>query len=413
MRSLFLIAFVAAWTLNMAGRDMAVVCAQEERLSKEVCSALEENANQLNDLSIDWTMHEYSYDGSENPAPLAFRLVLQYPMLLLEERCKRNGVEHFSAYAFDGKVFSRGTPSKTVGIAATLSRFRISTLAAERPSEMFYPVEELNNVGFYFPSKMQELNQRKTLSSVLLHRIENGGRLIAIKKEGSSDSAPITVSITGRWFYSLLAEEFDYSNLPPESVNQAKAGNAKLIALPDILYVYHLDPQRHYAVLEWEEQSSGGTVLSRCVNKDFEEIRKGQLWFPKSSSHSCYYRFADNGDLKTFQTPQYRRDYQVAKVGASQLPEKEFYLDYRIPGMSVTDATLPECKTLADAIHYTYPASEADLQTVIDSVSNPQAKAAHARFIAHSRFVVLIVILLVLVAVEGFRIVQKVKKRSV
>lgn len=168
----------------------------------------------------------------------------------------------------------------------------------------------LQAVGFYVPTYGRELG--KGPESLLLHLMQSGARVASVR------------NATVRETECLRVELQDEKRI----------------------YVFHLDPVKRYAVVQYEESARGGERLAVIVNSDFNEVGHSGLWLPKLAKSTWYawhdwYNWVTPIDRRS-DKPVVTVDMAATTLHETPAPDNQFAIDVHStpPGTLVGDERL-------------------------------------------------------------------------
>jgi RNA polymerase sigma factor (sigma-70 family) len=302
-----------------ANDNPPVVIERLEEVPAEALRALEENAAQLNPISISYIQQLHSLlpeneilarlkipKNSYQFQPRSYRRIWQdgkyYYMfrgitLGTFERDGGEPVVHREERSFDGKALYHGELRE--GREGTLWKGRDSFIARVGryhrdanfvQGEPYFSVMD-GCTGLYF-HEPQERDVGMQARSLLLYFLKEGShRLISVARVALDDRPHLRLEFRGDNMWKTYADQQDIEKLKRDEAFLNSSPEAQKSRIENILawrklpatkrLVYFLDPELHYAVRQSEEWYDPQTLVLRCRRSDFEQLPGRQLWLPR------------------------------------------------------------------------------------------------------------------------------------
>jgi len=364
---------VMAWLISV-GPAAPGVTAADTALPEEVHQALVESAEGMQHVTVAWR-EEFS-----SPLPLKALLKrcglpegMETFLLPREYRYIRQG-EHFYYYskqrrqvppeppyvdwhewAYDGGMLYEHTRAAADDsddaeqYTPLLTVYKIADITTDEKTKNtpFVLAAYFRAVGFEVPQFGGDLDRRP--QSLILHLLDTGAQLVSVG-DGLFKEIP-----------SLRVELRDAARI----------------------YVFHLDPQLHYAVRGYHEKIESGASLLVVENEDFVELPETTVRLPRRShmewhSWKDWYNWNPVVDEIT-QDPLVLVDLAVTELHRDRAPEEQFAFDVREAesGTLVGDGRLPGADGAPHGrVSYIVPADKAALDAAIaEAVRGQQERA--------------------------------------
>ena len=168
----------------------------------------------------------------------------------------------------------------------------LEEMATKTPRWQFIREEFFYESGFKMPVEPQDFLAKKPIKSLLLALVEpgNGARIEGVRQSTAGDVVTLSVDL-------LLADR-----------------RMRL----------HLDPSKHYAVLERCEWTLSGSLRTKTTCADFETLPHSTLWLPKRVQVE-WHTWNSIPD-RTFEDPLIRETYKVTKLRHEAISPDQFSL---------------------------------------------------------------------------------------
>jgi hypothetical protein len=239
--------------------------------------------------------------------------------------------------------------------------------------------EYFDAIGLALPKYTSDLQSRRICRSAVLSVLEGDGRIASIEQVILDTRNVTRVQVIGDngerrralERRAAISDALQNPGMPDENRKVATESMKKVeiqLQLPEKrVYVFWLDPQLGYALVQQEERYEDGTLLTETRNSNFRQLPGRQVWVPWKSTRD-YYTTEEAPD-RFFKEPIYTRVRKVTEVSVQAVPDSQFVLNYDSPGTWVEDR--------GAGISYTIPARPADLDRAIDALlqrqENPSA----------------------------------------
>lgn len=378
---------VGAYTLSPGTRHLLA----DVPLSEEVRSALERNANAIEQITADWSTKRTTslapkvlYEAlqiGESPdflLPRNTRFVRHGTMFyalrdsLSQRPTDKAAIAYAAELAFDGRNFYEGTSedrSKAQGRDAILRILPYERSVETVPDGCMVILDYFEAAGFQVPNTARTI--RQPANSLLLKLLDDG---------------------------AAVTEIADHEEDPSTTVLVTLADSARI-------YRFSLDKSLGYAVREQQTLTRDGRLLMAVANSDFVPMKVSHIWLPKRSLirwHSWY----TTPPGRAFKDPLFTEELRVAEIHQEPVDVGLFVLNYTTPGTVVGDGRLPGADTAANAVvDYRIPADVKDLNRVIDEAvrGRPRTKLSTTRVILIVGNVVLAAVVMIAVALRWRR----------
>jgi hypothetical protein len=281
--------------------------------------------------------------------------------------------EDTNEFAFNGRIVAGGRFGTVRGNDRVLRKDLASDLDA---SANYFAVEELQHLGIQLPHGMARVVDRKPLQSFVLSLLEQGARIKSVDSvqlDGRSMQRISMLVENPRW---RRLQDLDLAKLDAELHMSAESEQwiqnhlaavkrAKETMAPELMYVFHLDPEAGYALRRWQDQTVGGRLRMQADCTEHEQLPGHQIWLPRKCQID-YFTFDEDYTDEIFDKPFLTNVLQVSGFDTKGVSDELFTLDYNVPGASITDATLAESKLGKGPVHYTVPVDLKDLDRTVE-----------------------------------------------
>jgi hypothetical protein len=356
--------------------------AAQTGLPDKVEQALRENARAIDPLTVSWKLQRTSSWSNEALAPLVGDPIMNGSFIPEETTYRCQGGKVYSFLHHLGGVRSvedsKTNPSQKYKVDLQIR------LADE---------ESCDGVSAYTGNGIEVAKSQNITPNVMIRRLHN-----LVKKKGDISLADPGYVMESGFRTPQAPQDFLEEGIHPEShvlwllkhggiLKSAKeeavdgmpcfvveiSGSERLaqnirhkkdrMDRKDCLYIFHLDPNRRYAVLRREERSPAGKlgVLAEC--SDFVQLPKGGIWIPKRCVVTLYTDWLLKYTHRITDKPLFVLTYNVTAFDQHPIPEETFVLEYNnTPGAYISTDALPG---LEGKIHYYVPTNPQDLEATI------------------------------------------------
>jgi hypothetical protein len=244
-------------------------------------------------------------------------------------------------HAFDGSNYFIGRPPlSSIAHQPSLTKIDVRWLVARDPKAPWVSAVYLELAGFSIPSTSAELSRREAVQSRILKLVAAGARFISCRDVTAGASRVARVEI----------EVSDPDGVPPEGLDRSRtqlrwqseglskrqieegleAMKRRFAPPAKKRLIFHLDPQRNFAVARYEERKASGAVLFSAINDDFYQLPGRDLWLPRSCRVTHY-----TGEHTLFTEPVLESTVRVRSIEVSRQSEGIFTLNYSSPGTKI------------------------------------------------------------------------------
>jgi hypothetical protein len=371
---------------------------QEITLPPEVQDALVWNARHLSPITMSWTQKSQpaSWSPEETTAklrlagdPAAFfykqsrQVIWQDGKMYCCKNYEENGDLYRYERSFDGKLLYNGSPDERLPsgvLQPTLLRRLVSRLAETQPELECLDTDYYDGIGLRLPKRAREMQSQTKGTAEIPWLLETGGHLNKVEDVELNGQAMMRVEVVAENWQRRRALNIDLAerekllrsgNNTETYIRQELAAIRRMQELPETrTHVFYLDPRRHYAVQLREERNEDGALVLRTDNSDFQLLGGRGVWLPRKSVTE-YYTWPSVAGV--FDLPVLRRVIEVSGWSLDPVPERQFVLDYTIPGSLISDEVWSE-----KPFSYHVPIGLENLEQLVGELGEPLPSGADA-----------------------------------